>query len=64
MDFEQSQESDWVAVSEFVGSHNRCRSLDIHIFHDKDEEKVSHLNIHFTVKTDVIPNTKATFSSS
>ena len=34
------------------------------IFHDKDKEKISHLNIHHTVKTDVIPNTKATFSSS
>ena len=64
MDFELSQGSDWVAVSEFVGSYNRCRSLDIHIFHDKDEEKVSHLKIHHTVKTDVIPNTEATFSSS
>ena len=38
--------------------------LDIHIFHDKDKEKVSHLNIHHTVNTAVIPNTKATFSSS
>ena len=36
----------------------------IHIFHDKDKKKVSHLNIHQTVKIDVIPNTKATFSSS
>ena len=28
------------------------------------KKKVSHLNIHHTVKTDVIPNTKAIFSSS
>ena len=53
-----------MAVSEFVGTHNRCRSLDIHIFHDKDKEKISHLNNHHTVKIDVIPNTKAAFSSS
>ena len=33
-------------------------------FHDKDKEKISNLNIHHTVKIDVIPNTKATFSSS
>ena len=64
MDFEQSQGSDWVAISKFVGSYNRCRSLDLHIFHDKDKEKINHLNIHHTVKIDVIPNTKATFSSS
>ena len=36
----------------------------IHIVHDKDKEKISHLNIHHTVKKDVIPNTKATISSS
>ena len=53
-----------LAVSEFVGSYNRCQSPDIHVFHDKDKEKVSHLNIYHTVKTTVIPNTKATFSSS
>ena len=64
MDFEQSQGSDWVAVSEFVGSYNRCRSLDLHIFHDKEKEKISNLNIHHTVNIDVIPDTKATFSSS
>ena len=40
MDFEQSQGSDWVAVSEFVGINHRCWSLDIHIFHDKDKKKV------------------------
>ena len=47
-----------------VGTYHRCWSIDIHIFHDKDKEKVSHLNNHHTVKTAVIPNTKATFSSS
>ena len=51
-------------ISEFVGSYNRCRSLDLHIFHDKDKEEMSHLSVHHTVKTAVIPNTKATFSSS
>ena len=64
MDFEQNQGSGWLAVSELVGTNHRCRNLDIHIFHDKDKEKISHLNIHHTVKIDVIPNTKATFSSS
>ena len=44
--------------------NNRCWSLDTHIFHDKDKEKISHLNIHHAVKIDVIPNTKATFASS
>ena len=53
----------WLS-QQFVGAHNRCRSLDRHIFYDKDKKKVSHLNIHQTVKIDVIPNTKATFSSS
>ena len=53
-----------MVISEFVGTYNRCWSLDIHIFHDKDKEKVSHFNIHHTVKTDVMPNTKATFASS
>ena len=38
--------------------------LDIHIFHDKDKERISHLNIHHTVNTAVVPNIKATFSSS
>ena len=33
--------SDWLVVSELVGSHNRCQSLDIHIFHDKDKEEVN-----------------------
>ena len=64
MDFKQSKGGDWLVVSEFVGTYNRCWSLDIHIFHDKDKEEISHLNIHHTVKTDVFPNIKATFSSS
>ena len=59
-----SKRSSSLVISKFVGTHNRRWSLDIHIFHDKDKEKVIHLNIHHTVKTDIIPNTKATFSSS
>ena len=39
-------------------------SFDQHIFHDKDKERIGHLNIHHTVKTAVVPNIKATFSSS
>ena len=39
-------------------------SLDIHIFHDKDKEKISHLNIQHTVTIDVISNTTVTFPSS
>ena len=38
--------------------------FDLHIFHDKDKERISHLNIHHTVNTAVVPNIKATFSSS
>ena len=53
-----------MVISEFVGAHNKCWSLDIHIFYDKDKEKISHLNIHHTVNIDVILNAKATFSSS
>ena len=53
-----------MVISEFVGTHNRCWSIDIHIFHDKDKEKISHLHIHHTAKIDAILNTKATFSSS
>ena len=64
MDFKQSKGSDWVVISEFVGAHNRCWSLDIHIFHDENEKEIDHLNSHQTVKMDVIPNIKATFSSS
>ena len=64
MDFEQSQGSDWLAVSEHVGTYHRCWSFDLHIFHDKDKEKISHLNIDHTAKVDVNPDTKATFSSS
>ena len=48
----------------FVGTYHRHWSFDLHIFHDKDKEKVSHLNIHHTVNTAVVPNIKATFSSS
>ena len=36
----------------------------MHIFHDKDKERIGHLNIHHTVKTAVVPNIKANFSSS
>ena len=64
MDFEQSQGSGWLVVSEFMGTYNRCWCFGVQVFHDRDKEKVSHLNIHYTVKTVVIPNTKATISSS
>ena len=40
MDFEQSQGSGWLAVSELVGPNHRRWSIDIHIFHDKCKEKV------------------------
>ena len=53
-----------MAVSEFVGTYHRCWSFDLHIFHDKGKERIGHLNIHHTVKTAVVPNIKATFSSS
>ena len=36
----------------------------MHIFYDKNEEEINHLNIHHTVKIAVIPNIKAAFSSS
>ena len=64
MDLEQSQGSNWLVVSELVGTYYRCWSFDIHIFHDKDKERIGHLNIHHTVNTAVVPNIKATFSSS
>ena len=65
MDLEQSKGGYWLVISEFVGTYNRCWSFDIHIFHDKDKEKeIDHLNIHQTVKIDVIPSDKAAFSSS
>ena len=54
----------WLVVSKFVGTYHRCWSFDLHIFHDKDKERIGHLNIHHTVKTAVVPNVKATFSSS
>ena len=51
----------WLSL---VGTYHRCWSFDLHIFHDKDKERISHLNIHHTVNTAVVPNIKATFSSS
>ena len=33
----RAKEVIWVVVSKFMGSYNRCWSLDIHIFHDKDK---------------------------
>ena len=53
-----------MVISEFVGTYNRCWSFDIHIFYEKNEKKINHLNIHHTVKTAVIPNINNTFSSS
>ena len=55
---------DWLVISEFVGSHNRYWSFDLHIFYDQNEKEIDHLNIYQTVKMDDIPNNKATFSSS
>ena len=54
----------WLVISELVGTYHRRWSLDIHIFHDQDEERIGYLNIHHTVKTAVVPNIKAAFSSS
>ena len=51
-------------LSKFVGTYHRRWSFDLHTFHDKDKERIGHLNIHHTVKTAVVPNIKATFSSS
>ena len=61
MDLEQSKGSDWMAVTEFVGTYHRCWSFDLHIFHDKDKERISHLNIHHTVNTAVVPIIKLPF---
>ena len=36
----------------------------IHVFYDNKKKKIDHLNIHHTEKIDVIPSTKANFSSS
>ena len=47
-----------------MGTYHRRWSFGLHIFHDKDKERISHLNIHHTVNTAVVPNIKATFSSS
>ena len=33
--------SGWLAVSELVGTNQRCWSIDIHKFHDKCKEKVA-----------------------
>ena len=64
MDFEQSQGNGWLVVSEFVGTYNRYWSFDIHILYDENQKEIDHLNSHQTVKLVVIPNIKATFSSS
>ena len=64
MNLEQSKGSYWVVVSKFVGTYHRHWSFEVQIFHDKDKERISYLNIHHTVKTAVVPNIKATFSSS
>ena len=64
MDIEWSQGSGWLVISERVDTYHRCWCFDIHIFHDKDKGRIGHLNIHHTVKTAVVPNIKATFSSS
>ena len=64
MDFECSKGSGWLVISEFVGTYDRCWGFDIHIFYDENEKKINHLNIHHTIKIDVIPNIKAAFSSS
>ena len=64
MNFEQSKRSCWLAISEFVGTYNRCWSSDIQVFYDESEKEINHLNIHHTVKIVVIPYIKADFSSS
>ena len=51
-------------ISEFVGTYNKCRSFDIHVFYDKSQKEINHLNSHHIVKIDVMPNIKAVFSSS
>ena len=61
MYIELTQGSGWLAISELVGTYHRYWCFDIHIFHDKCKERISHLNIHHTVKTAVVPNIKATF---
>ena len=63
MDFEQRKRRGWLVISEFVGTYNRCWSVDLHIFYDKNKKKVNHLNIHHTVKIAVIPDIKAALSS-
>ena len=63
MDFEQRKKNGWLAISEFVGTYNRCWSFDIRIFYDENEneKKINHLNIHHTVKIDAVPNIKLSF---
>ena len=63
MDFEHSKRSGWLVISEFAGTYNRCCSFDPNVFHDENEKEINYLNIHHTVKIDVIPNIKAVFSS-
>ena len=63
-DFEQSKGGGWLVISEFVGTHNRCWNFDLHIFYDENEKEINHLKIQHTIKTVVIPNIKAVFSSS
>ena len=60
----QHKRSGWLVISESVGTYNRCWILDPHIFYDKNENKIHHLNIHHTVKIAVTPNIKAAISSS
>ena len=36
----RAKESGWLVISELVGTNHRCWSFDLHIFHDKDKEKV------------------------
>ena len=64
VDFEESERSGWLVISEFVSTYNRCWSFHLHIFYDENKRKVNHLDIHHTVKIAVIPNIKAAFSSS
>ena len=39
MDFEWSERSGWLVISEFVGTYNRCWSFDIHVFYDESEKE-------------------------
>ena len=64
MDFEPCERSGWLVVSEFLGTYNRCQSFDLHIFYNKNKKWINHLDIHHTVKIDVIINIKAVLSCS